>query len=118
IHWAEKTGARTKELVEKILASRPHPEQGYRSCLGLLRLGQQFGADRLEAACQRALHTRAHSYRSVQSILKTGLDRQHVAAGASSESAPIDHENIRGPDYYQPKEDECSTSKPETSSTP
>jgi transposase len=116
-HWAEKTGGHTKELVEKILASRPHPEQGYRSCLGLLRLGQQFGADRLEAACLRALHTRAHSYRSVQSILKTGLDRQGVVAGASQESAPIDHENIRGPDYYQPKEDECSTSKPETSST-
>ena len=66
---------RRATLCEAILAERPHPEQGYRSCLGILRLGKRYGEDRLEAACARALRGGARSYRHVESILKHGLDR-------------------------------------------
>src|SRR5262249_40076447 len=62
-HWAGTIGPRTAQLVEAILADRPHPEQGYRSCLGILRLGKRYGDERLEAACRRALLAGARSYR-------------------------------------------------------
>ena len=60
----------------EILDSRPHPEQGYRAALGIIRLAGRYGPDRAEAACARALRLRSYSYRSVESILRTGLDRQ------------------------------------------
>jgi len=98
--WASKTGPATAQLVQEILASRPHPHQGYRSCLGILRLGNEYGAERLEAACSRALSARALTYRSVKSILVHRLDTP--APGAASASAPpIQHANIRGAEYYQ-----------------
>jgi transposase len=75
IHWAGTIGPRTRELAQAILAERRHPEQGYRSCLGILRLAKRFGEERLEAACARAVAVRARSYRHVESILKNGLDR-------------------------------------------
>ena len=78
----------------------PHPEQGYRSCLGILRLGKQYGNERLEAACARALAVRARSYRHVESILKNSLDRIPVPAKPPAAGPPVDHENIRGRDYY------------------
>ena len=101
IHWGESVGESTGALVAAILADRPHPEQGYRSCLGILRLGKRYGDDRLEAACVRAHRVRARSYRHVESILKNGLDR--VAQGdAEKEPQPILplHENVRGSAYY------------------
>src|SRR6266508_2961644 len=70
IGWAETIGTSTRALAEAILAERRHPEQGYRSCLGILRLGKQYGKERLEAACARAFSVRARSYRHVESILK------------------------------------------------
>jgi DNA replication protein DnaC len=73
--WARTIGPQTAALVQAILADRPHPEQGYRSCLGLLRLGKHYGEARLEAACTRAVLVRARSYRHVDSMLKHGLDR-------------------------------------------
>jgi transposase len=102
IAWAGKIGAGTQALVEKILESRRHPEQGYRTCLGLLRLTKSYGDERVEAACARALGVRAYSYRHVKSILEHGLDRQAVPTGGDDEgaAAPIDHENIRGAKYY------------------
>ncbi len=100
ISWAAKTGPATATLAEAILAARRHPEQGFRSCLGIVRLGDRYGAERLEAACQRALAVRAHSYRSVESILRSGLDRQALPEPAAERAHP-DHENVRGPDYYQ-----------------
>lgn len=101
IHWAATIGPSTRELVEAILADRPHPEQGYRSCLGILRLGKRYGDRRLEAACGRALSVRARSYRHVESILKNGLDRLQPAPAAAN-AAPLaePHENIRGGTYY------------------
>jgi hypothetical protein len=91
----------TAQLVEAILTDRPHPEQGYRSCLGIMRLGRGYGADRLEAACTRAFLARARSYRHVESILKSGLDR--VPSKPAEPAAPAcrePHENVRGETYY------------------
>jgi transposase len=101
IRWAETIGPRTAALVAAILADRPHPEQGYRSCLGLLRLSRRDGAARLEAACARALTVGVRSYRHVDSILKHGLDRLPPPEPAEPlPLAPV-HEHLRGRDYYQ-----------------
>jgi transposase len=97
--WAEKLGPSTRALTAAIIEERPHPEQGFRSCLGILRLAKRYGDDRVEAACRRALAVRARSYRHVESILKRGLDRVAPDAGETT-SRPIQHENVRGRDYY------------------
>jgi len=99
IHWAEKTGPATAGMVQTILERRVHPQQGFRSCLGIMRLGQRFGEERLEAACQRALTLGASSYKSIESILRQGLDHKTVPEPADRGLA-IAHENIRGSDYY------------------
>jgi len=100
VHWARSIGPDTQKLVEAILADRPHPEQGYRSCLGILRLSKRYGPERLEAACTRAVAAHVRSYRHVDSILKRGLDRVPLPAiGVRGASAT--HENVRGSDYYQ-----------------
>ena len=100
LHWASTIGPSTARLAEAILAERPHPEHGYRSCLGILRLGKRYGDARLEAACARAYTVGARSYRHVDSILKNGLDRIPVEPVAAEPSAPTEHENVRGRDYY------------------
>jgi transposase len=97
---ARECGAATEELFHQILAARRHPEQGYRACLGILRLAQVHGAERLERASQRALEVGALSYRSLQAILKHRLEEQPLPEEPSS--APLQHPNIRGADYYQP----------------
>lgn len=101
IHWGESVGTATGELVTAIPADRPHPEQGYRSCLGILRLEKKYGKPRLEAACTRAHRVGARSYRHVESILKNGLDRvaEQDAAMSPQPSLPL-HANLRGSDYY------------------
>lgn len=99
IAWAEKTGPSTAALATEIMATRTHPEQGYRSCLGIIRLGGRYGAERLEAACARALAARALSYRSVESILSHGLDRQPLGERPAKAHPP--HGNLRGPEYYR-----------------
>lgn len=100
LHWAGTIGVQTAALVEAIMADRPHPEQGYRSCLGLLRLGKAYGTDRLEAACRRAMGAGATSYRHVKSILTHDLDRQPLLPDEGAPAAPLLHANIRGPRYY------------------
>jgi transposase len=99
VEWAAKTGPATAELVEQIMLSRAHPQQGFRSCLGLMRLGKRYGTERLEAACRRALSIQGLSYKSVRSILDTGLDREPLEEPA--EAAPIEHGNVRGAGYYR-----------------
>ncbi len=99
IRWAEKTGAATAGVVQTILARRAHPQQGYRSCLGIMRLGKSFGEDRLEAACRRALKLGSCSYKSIESILRQGLDRQALPEQQQLDLS-IAHDNIRGSDYY------------------
>ena len=97
--WAAKIGPQTLTLTETLLVKRGHPQQAYRSLLGILKLGKSYGDGRLEAACERALHINALSYRSIESILKNGLD-QKALPGTSSETKPIKHNNIRGAGYY------------------
>jgi transposase len=101
--WASTVGPFTAALVDKSLQSRPHPEQGFRSCLGILRLGKTYGLERLEAAATRACTLNACSYQSVKSILTTGLDRQ-LTLDAPPDRAPIEHANIRGTDYFNNEE--------------
>jgi transposase len=99
VEWANKTGPATGELIGQILAHRRHPQQGFRSCLGILRLGKSYGEARLEAACVRALRIGAASYKSIESILKHGLDQQPLPEPASPASTR-NHDNLRGPKYY------------------
>jgi transposase len=101
IHWGDSVGPATAQVIATILESKPHPEQGYRACLGILRLGKTYSTGRLEAACQRALHSQACSYHSLQSILQQGLDRQTLASTEAERSSPR-HENLRGATYYDP----------------
>jgi len=97
--WAAKIGPQTLTLTEILLVKRGHPQQAYRSLLGILRLGKSYGNGRLEAACERALHINALSYRSIESILKNGLDQKPLP-GTNSETTPVKHNNIRGAGYY------------------
>ena len=100
IRWAGQIGPQTAELIEKVMDARTHPQQGFRSCLGILRLGKGYGEDRLEAAAKRANQIGGRSYKSVASILKNGLDRKPLPDDNPS-GTPIDHANIRGGDYYR-----------------
>jgi transposase len=99
IHWAGTVGKSTAQVVETIMNSRQHPEQGYRSCLGILRLAKHYSPDRLEAACQRAVAIKGCSYKSIRSILEKGLDQQPLP-NSTDQAPPLKHENIRGGDYY------------------
>src|SRR6516164_7002956 len=94
---AEAVGPDVAVLVEVILRSRPHPEQGFRSCIGIPRLVKRYGAERLDAACARALVLGTRSYSSGATILK---NRREHAPAASAEPPLLIHENIRGPGYY------------------
>ena len=85
-------------MVERILSLRPHPTLGFRACMGLLKLADKFGAERLNAACNRALKSNAISCRSVRLILKSGLDKRKEKPIVQAEQ--IEHDNIRGEDYY------------------
>ena len=105
IRWAEKTGPATGELVAEILRSRPHPEQGYRACLGIMRLGRRYGAERLEAASTRATQLHSPSYRTVKNILASTQDRLPFT---DETVGPIPvHDNIRGAGHYAAQEEEC-----------
>ena len=96
---ATTIGPATAALVERILHAKPHPEQGFRACLGILRLVRAWGAERVEAACQRGLDIGARSYGSIVSILRNNLDRAYRPQPMSDEP-PVQHGNIRGGDYY------------------
>jgi len=99
IRWAEKSAPATAGLVQTILERRAHPQQAFRSALGIMRLGKRFGQERLEAACRRALTLGACSYKSIESILRQGLDRKALPEQPEPDLS-IAHENIRGSDYY------------------
>lgn len=97
--WAAKTGPATEKLIRTVLGSRKHPQQAYRSCLGILRLGDAYGGERLEAACRRALALGSCRYKSIESILKHRLDEQPLEE-QQEPALPDTHDNIRGPAYY------------------
>jgi transposase len=119
IRWAAGSGVATARVVEPILASRPHPQQGFRSCLGIMRLGKSYGAERLEAACRRALTLGACSYKSIASILKHGRDHHPLPQPPQGVPTPR-HDNIRGPQYYHesPGDASCCPLPPGTNATP
>jgi transposase len=98
LDWAAQIGPQTQTVIERVLQARPHPQQGYRTALGILRLAKAYGNDRLEAACQRAARLQVISYRSLASILKHGLDRQSTTP--TQTPLPLQHANVRGPAYY------------------
>jgi len=100
IRWAGTIGPATAHIVEQVLASKPHPEQGFRSCLGIIRLGKTYSNERLEKAAERAVAIRTMNYKSLKSILKSGLDKQPLIPEPKQTELPLDHENIRGADYY------------------
>ncbi len=104
IQWAGKIGPATARVVEKILASRPYPEQAYKACMGVIRLGRHYGSERVEAAAKRALKYNACSYRSMNAILSTGLDQQpdtELFPRKDDQMSLTLHQNIRGQEYYQ-----------------
>jgi transposase len=104
IRWAQQMGPHTEKLVTHILDRKPHPQQGFRSCLGIFRLGKQYSPKRLEAACAYALSIHGFFYKSVESILKKGLDQKPTLLLKRQEStlpSPLAHPNIRGKQYYQ-----------------
>jgi transposase len=99
IRWASKTGNATAQTVKIIMENRSHPQQGFRSCMGIMSLGKEYTGERLEAACSRALAIGSPSYKSIQAILKKGLDRLPPQR-EPQQSSFINHSNIRGPEYY------------------
>lgn len=98
LDWAAKVGPQTQAAIAQVLASRVHPQQAYRTALGILRLAKVHGDDRLEAACLRAIQIKSVTYRSIASILKRGLERQIPAQ--TQATLPTDHANVRGSGYY------------------
>ena len=102
IDWGATIGPYGAQLVRQIMASRPHPQQGYRSCLGLMRLGRAYPHERVEAACHRALVLDVANYISVKNILKANIDQQPLPEEVEHEpAAVVAHANIRGQDYYR-----------------
>jgi len=100
IQWAGKTGEATARLVEKVLSTRPYPEQGYKACLGIINLTRDYEPLRVEAAARRALEFNSCSYRSMKAILSAGLDR-HDNGAQPALPGLLPHQNIRGQEYYQ-----------------
>jgi len=99
--WAKKMGPATAQLIQAVMATRAHPQQGFRSCVGIMRLGKAYGNDRLELACKRALHIGAYSYKSIESILKNKLDQHPLPATSQEEALSNTHEYIRGQNYFE-----------------
>jgi transposase len=99
VHWAETIGPNTARLFERIMNDKPHPEMGYRGCLGIIRLADKYSAQRVEAASERALLTGACRYKSVESILKNSLDQVPLSSPPPAATPP--HDNIRGSEYFE-----------------
>jgi transposase len=100
LNWAQDIGPCTRQVVQQQLENRPHPEHGYRACLGLLNLARRYSKARLESACERALAIRSINYQSIASILKQGLDQQTLEGDAHLQDDLPLHDNVRGAGYY------------------
>jgi transposase len=99
VAWGRKHGEHIAKLFEEIMGRKVHPEQGFRACLGIMRLGTKVGDERLDAACHRALDIGGHSYRCVRTILERGQD--HTPMVVAQPRVECQHENLRGADYYR-----------------
>ena len=98
LRWAREIGEQTAELISRALNTRRHPEQAYRTCLGILGLAKRFSPERLESACLRANAAGIRSYKGVNNLLKNKLDQLDLEPTSSTPLPP--HENIRGQNYY------------------
>jgi len=101
LHWGQDIGPCTRQVVQQQLENLPHPEHGYRACLGLLNLSRRYSRVRLERACERALAIRSINYQSIASILKQGLDQQALEGDSHLQDDLPLHGNVRGATYYQ-----------------
>jgi transposase len=99
VDWASRVGPNTARLFERILESQPHPETGYRGCLGIIRLAKKYSNERTEAAAARALVTGACRYKNVENILRNSLDREPLVLPTQPPTPPT-HDNIRGAAYF------------------
>jgi len=99
LRQAGDIGPATVVLFEAIMKAKPHPEQGFRSCLGIIGLLASYGPERIEAAAKRGNDIGATTYGSIKSILEKGLDKAY-APSKTSDTRPIQHANIRGRGYY------------------
>jgi hypothetical protein len=102
IEWGRSVGAHTAAVIEHVIRSKPHPEQGYRSALGILRLSQRFTTARLELACARALDIRSPHYRTIKTMLKQRMESAitNITAEPTDPTAALGAANVRGPRYY------------------
>lgn len=100
IDWAEKTGPYITRLVTLILSERLHIQQGFHSCLGILRLCDKYPTERIEAAAARSLYYKTHSYKSFKTILKNGFDGMPLPDDNKELPKVLQHHNIRGSNYY------------------
>jgi len=99
IHWAGSIGPNTAHLFERMMGDMPHPEMGYRGCLGIIRLAKEYSSQRVEAAAARAVLAGACRYKSVKSILKNALDQTPLSSPPAASTPP--HDNIRGSEYFE-----------------
>jgi transposase len=106
LNWAGTIGPNTARVVDRIMEDKPHPEMGYRACLGVIRLAKKYSNERLEAAATRGLLTGAWRYKSIESILKNSLDLQSLEAPTDLIPPPT-HDNIRGAEYFDQGEASC-----------
>lgn len=111
-HWGKTVGEEVGLLFDEIMKARPHPEQGFRSCLGIMRLAKVHGNDRLKKACERALSLRSHSYRTVKNILTHKLEA--TTSEVKAKTPDILHDHLRGASYYQSSDESASVNDPQS----
>jgi len=107
INWSRSVGNSVVDIIEIIIKSKRHPQQGFNACMGLKNLGKQYSNERLDAACSRAIKMGCTTLTSIRSILKTNLDQQSQDEEVVNE-ATVDHDNIRGPNYFNEKQGEMT----------
>ena len=112
IKWAAKSGEAVVAVVENVLASRKHVQQSFRACLGIMRLEKEYGHERLSAACTRALEIGSPSYKTIKSMLKSGMDRLKLQERPEDPIAPIAHPNVRGAQYYNSDKEDKHVNSP------
>jgi transposase len=100
IGWAASKGENTKLLVQHLITTKAHPEQGYRAALGVIRLSDKFGNDRLNTACGNAIAIGSYSYQTVKNILSNDMDKAPTSKPTKQQDFFIKNENVRGKDYY------------------
>lgn len=102
LEQADRLGPHCRAAVERIFEKVPHPEMGFRGCAGILRLGREHGAERLDAACRRALECDVVRYRTIRNLLENRMETQ---PDSTPRDRVVPHGNIRGPGYYNRTED-------------